>query len=133
MQTIRYELIPAQGTEGQVAVITFDETNSPVNTMCRQWQQELGEVTAQVLGDRERLGTALKGIVWKGCQIRCQRRASGCELLETNLHRGGCIAVELCHFTFIDVWKHGHVFLHDALNTLKPDWLPVGEVRKDLT
>ena len=50
MQTIRYELIPAQGTEGQVAVITFDETNSPVNTMCRQWQQELGEVTAQVLG-----------------------------------------------------------------------------------
>ena len=63
MQTIRYELIPAQGTEGQVAVITFDETNSPVNTMCRQWQQELGEVTAQVLGDRERLGTALKGIV----------------------------------------------------------------------
>ncbi len=63
MQTIRYELIPAQGTEGQVAVITFDETNSPVNTMCRQWQQELGEVTAQVLGDRERLGAALKGIV----------------------------------------------------------------------
>ena len=63
MQTIRYELIPAQGTEGQVAVITFDEANSPVNTMCRQWQQELGEVTAQVLGDRERLGAALKGIV----------------------------------------------------------------------
>ena len=63
MQTIRYELIPAQGSEGQVAVITFDETNSPVNTMCRQWQQELGEVTAQVLGDRERLGAALKGIV----------------------------------------------------------------------
>ena len=63
MQTIRYELIPAQGTDGEVAVITFDETNSPVNTMCRQWQQELGEVTAQVLGDRERLGAALKGIV----------------------------------------------------------------------
>ena len=53
MQTIRYELIPAQGTDGEVAVITFDETNSPVNTMCRQWQQELGEVTA---GDEFRLG-----------------------------------------------------------------------------
>ena len=56
MQTIRYELIAAQGAEGQVATITFDEANSPVNTMCQQWQHELGEVTAQVLGDREHLG-----------------------------------------------------------------------------
>lgn len=63
MQTIRYQLIPAPGTEGMVALITFDEANSPVNTMCRQWQQELGEVTTQLLGDRERLGAALRGIV----------------------------------------------------------------------
>ena len=57
MQTIRYELIDAAG--GKVAQITFDEANSPVNTMCRQWQDDLAEVTAQVLADRAQL----KGIV----------------------------------------------------------------------
>jgi len=62
MQTIHYELIAAQG-EGQVALITFDEQGSPVNTMCRQWQDDLASVTAQVLADREKLGAALKGIV----------------------------------------------------------------------
>ncbi len=63
MQTIRYELIPAQNGAGQVALITFDEQGSPVNTMCQQWQDDLGEVTARVLADRDRLGDALKGIV----------------------------------------------------------------------
>src|SRR5690606_30983983 len=57
MQTIRYELIDAAG--GKVAQITFDEANSPVNTMCRQWQDDLAEVTAKVLADRAQL----KGIV----------------------------------------------------------------------
>ncbi|WP_313081542.1 3-hydroxyacyl-CoA dehydrogenase NAD-binding domain-containing protein [Pulveribacter sp.] len=63
MQTIRYELIPAQNGDGQVALITFDEQDSPVNTMCRQWQQDLAEATARVLADRDQLGDALKGIV----------------------------------------------------------------------
>lgn len=63
MQTIRYELIPAQNGDGQVALITFDEQGSPVNTMCRQWQQDLAEATARVLADRDQLGDALKGIV----------------------------------------------------------------------
>ncbi|PWW48788.1 3-hydroxyacyl-CoA dehydrogenase NAD-binding domain-containing protein [Melaminivora alkalimesophila] len=63
MQTIRYELIPAQDGAGQVALITFDEQGSPVNTMCQQWQDDLGEATARVLADRDRLGGALKGIV----------------------------------------------------------------------
>ncbi|GAB2748273.1 3-hydroxyacyl-CoA dehydrogenase NAD-binding domain-containing protein [Melaminivora jejuensis] len=63
MQTIRYELIPAQGADGQVALITFDEQGSPVNTMCEQWQADLGEATARVLADRQQLGQALKGIV----------------------------------------------------------------------
>ena len=62
MDTIRYELIPAQG-EGQVALITFDEQGSPVNTMCQRWQDDLAAATAQVLADRERLGGALKGLV----------------------------------------------------------------------
>ncbi|AVP58449.1 3-hydroxyacyl-CoA dehydrogenase NAD-binding domain-containing protein [Pulveribacter suum] len=63
MQTIRYELIPAQNADGQVALITFDEQGSPVNTMCRQWQSDLAEATARVLADRDQLGDALQGIV----------------------------------------------------------------------
>ncbi|TAN09329.1 MAG: 3-hydroxyacyl-CoA dehydrogenase, partial [Chitinophagaceae bacterium] len=62
MDTIRYELIPAHG-EGQVALITFDEPGSPVNTMCQRWQDDLASATAQVLAERARLGTALKGVV----------------------------------------------------------------------
>ena len=53
MKTIQYEL--ADG----IATLTFDEPGSPVNTMCAQWQQDLNEVTAQVLKDRE----AIRGIV----------------------------------------------------------------------
>lgn len=62
MDTIRYELIAAQG-EGQVALVTFDEQGSPVNTMCARWQEDLATVTAQIVADREKLGGALKGIV----------------------------------------------------------------------
>jgi len=51
--TIRYEL-----TEG-IATLTFDEQGSPVNTMCRQWQQDLQAITAQVLQDKD----AIQGIV----------------------------------------------------------------------
>ena len=53
MKTLRYEL--ADG----IATITFDEPGSPVNTMCLQWQQDLSEVTQQVLKDR----AAIRGIV----------------------------------------------------------------------
>ncbi|MCM2251709.1 MAG: 3-hydroxyacyl-CoA dehydrogenase NAD-binding domain-containing protein [Ramlibacter sp.] len=53
MKTIRYEL-----SDG-IATITFDEEGSPVNTMCEQWQQDLGEVTAQVMKDKD----AIEGIV----------------------------------------------------------------------
>ncbi len=62
MDTIRYELIAAQD-DGQIALITFDEQGSPVNTMCQRWQDDLATVTAQVLADREKLGAALKGVV----------------------------------------------------------------------
>lgn len=61
MQTIRYELLDA--ADGKVALITFDEPNSSVNTMCRQWQADLSEATARVLADRQQLGDTLKGIV----------------------------------------------------------------------
>ncbi|HEY0856262.1 MAG TPA: 3-hydroxyacyl-CoA dehydrogenase NAD-binding domain-containing protein [Albitalea sp.] len=54
MNTIRYEL-DAQG----IATVTFDEQGSPVNTMCLAWQDDLAELTAQVLQD----APAIKGIV----------------------------------------------------------------------
>ncbi len=53
MKTIRYEL--ADG----IATLTFDEPGSPVNTMCQQWQQDMTEVTAQVVKDKD----AIKDIV----------------------------------------------------------------------
>jgi 3-hydroxyacyl-CoA dehydrogenase / enoyl-CoA hydratase / 3-hydroxybutyryl-CoA epimerase len=53
MKTIKYEL------QDGIATVTFDEGGSPVNTMCEQWQQDLSEVTAQVVKDRE----AIRGIV----------------------------------------------------------------------
>ncbi len=53
MQTIRYAL------EDGIATLTFDEPGSPVNTMCAQWQQDLTDVAAQVVKDRD----AIRGIV----------------------------------------------------------------------
>ena len=53
MQTIQYEL--SQG----IATLTFDEPGSPVNTMCRQWQDDLNEVTAQIINGKD----AITGIV----------------------------------------------------------------------
>jgi 3-hydroxyacyl-CoA dehydrogenase/enoyl-CoA hydratase/3-hydroxybutyryl-CoA epimerase len=53
MKTIKYEL------QDGIATITFDEPDSPVNTMCEQWQRDLTEVTQQVLKDRE----AIRGIL----------------------------------------------------------------------
>jgi len=53
MKTIQYAL--ADG----IATLTFDEPGSPVNTMCRQWQEDLTEAVRQVLADRE----AIRGIV----------------------------------------------------------------------
>lgn len=53
MKTIQYQI------EGGIATITFDEPDSPVNTMCLQWQDDLTEVTAQVVKDKD----VLKGII----------------------------------------------------------------------
>ena len=53
LKTIKYEL------EDGIATLTFDEPGSPVNTMCLQWQQDMTEVTAQVLKDKD----AIKGIL----------------------------------------------------------------------
>ena len=53
MKTIQYDL------QDGIATITFDEAGSPVNTMCRQWQQDLSTVTAQVVKDKD----AINGII----------------------------------------------------------------------
>ena len=53
MKTIQYEL------QNGIATLTFDEPDSPVNTMCLQWQADLTEATAQVLKDKD----AITGII----------------------------------------------------------------------
>ncbi|OYU46786.1 MAG: 3-hydroxyacyl-CoA dehydrogenase [Burkholderiales bacterium PBB4] len=53
MKTIQYTL--ADG----IATITFDEPDSPVNTMCLQWQEDMDAVAAHVLQDKD----AIKGIL----------------------------------------------------------------------
>ena len=53
LKTIQY------GIQDGIAVITFDEENSPVNTMCLQWQDDLETVAAQVLADKD----AIRGVI----------------------------------------------------------------------
>ena len=53
MQTIRYELLDAAC--GKVALVTFDEAGSPINTMCVQWQNDLVDLVKQVQQDRAQL------------------------------------------------------------------------------
>ena len=53
MITIQYAL------EDGIATVTFDEPNSPVNTMCLQWQTDLTELAVQVLKDKD----TIKGII----------------------------------------------------------------------
>jgi len=53
MKTIQYQL------DDGIATVTFDEPNSPVNTMCQQWQEDLTALVAQVLKDQK----AIRGIV----------------------------------------------------------------------
>ncbi len=53
MKTIKYEL------QDGIATITFDEEGSPVNTMCQQWQDDLTEVTALVVKDKD----AIRGVI----------------------------------------------------------------------
>jgi 3-hydroxyacyl-CoA dehydrogenase / enoyl-CoA hydratase / 3-hydroxybutyryl-CoA epimerase len=53
MQTLQYQLVDG------IATLTFDEPNSPVNTMCLAWQADLSAATAQLVADKDRI----KGIV----------------------------------------------------------------------
>ncbi len=53
MKTIRYAL------QDGIASITFDEPDSPVNTMCQDWHEDMTALAAQVLRDKD----AIRGIV----------------------------------------------------------------------
>ena len=57
MKTIRYSLDTIDGKG--IATITFDEPDSPVNTMCLQWQEDMDAVAARVLQDKD----AIQGIL----------------------------------------------------------------------
>ena len=53
MKTIQYQL------HDGIATITFDKPNSPVNTMCAQWSEDMTTLAAQVLADKD----AINGII----------------------------------------------------------------------
>ena len=53
MKNIQYAL------QDGIATVTFDEPNSPVNTMCQQWQEDMSALAAQVLQDKG----AIQGII----------------------------------------------------------------------
>ena len=57
MKNIQYALETIDGMG--IATITFDEPNSPVNTMCLQWQEDMTALAAQVLKDKD----AIQGIL----------------------------------------------------------------------
>ena len=68
MKTIQYEL------QDGIATITFDEPNSPVNTMGLQWQEDLSELTAQVLADQDKIKgmllTSAKSTFFAGADLK---------------------------------------------------------------
>jgi 3-hydroxyacyl-CoA dehydrogenase/enoyl-CoA hydratase/3-hydroxybutyryl-CoA epimerase len=85
MKTIKYEL-----TDG-IATLSFDEEGSPVNTMCAQWQQDLNEVTAQVLKDRE----AVRGIVLTSAKSTFFAGADLKGLMRNKATDAGAVFVEI--------------------------------------
>ncbi len=75
--TIRYEL------QNGIATITFDEQGSPVNTMCRQWQQDLQAVTAQVLQDKDQIAgivlASAKSSFFAGADLKATMRLTAAD------------------------------------------------------
>lgn len=69
MQTIRYEL----STDG-IATLTFDEPDSPVNTMRPQWQDDMAEAADQLERDKERIKgvllTSAKSTFFAGAELK---------------------------------------------------------------
>lgn len=87
MKTIRYEL----DTNG-IATLTFDEPDSPVNTMRPEWQDDMAEAAGQLERDKERIkgvllasakttffaGAELKGVL----KLKAEDAAEGFKRIE---------------------------------------------------
>ncbi|MBU3899751.1 MAG: enoyl-CoA hydratase/isomerase family protein [Gammaproteobacteria bacterium] len=93
MKTIQYEL------KDGIATITFDEPNSPVNTMGLQWQEDLSALTAQVVADQDKIKgmllTSAKSTFFAGADLKGTMRLKPAdagavyaqiELLKKNFH-----------------------------------------------
>lgn len=72
MKTIRYQL------ENGIATVTFDEPNSPVNTMCLQWQSDMSELASRVLKDKDAIQgillTSAKSTFFAGADLKAAMR-----------------------------------------------------------
>ena len=72
MKTIRYSL------DNGIATITFDEPDSPVNTMCLQWQEDMDAVAARVLQDKDSITGILlasaKSTFFAGADLKAAMR-----------------------------------------------------------
>ena len=74
LKTLRYEI------DQEIATITFDENGSPVNTMCKQWQDDLAQVAKELVKDRPKLrGVILasnKSTFFAGADLKGVMRSS---------------------------------------------------------
>ena len=72
MKTIRYQI------ENGIATVTFDEPNSPVNTMCLQWQSDMSELASQALKDKDAIQgillTSAKSTFFAGADLKAAMR-----------------------------------------------------------
>jgi len=77
LKTLRYEI------DQEIATITFDEYESPVNTMCKQWQDDLAQVAQELVKDRPKLrGVILasnKSTFFAGADLKGVMRSSSAD------------------------------------------------------
>jgi len=77
LKTLRYEI------DQEIATITFDEYESPVNTMCKQWQDDLAQVAQELVKDRPKLhGVILasnKSTFFAGADLKSFMRSSSAD------------------------------------------------------
>ena len=77
MKTIQYKL------QDGIATITFDEPDSPVNTMCRQWQDDMSSLATQVLQDKENIKglilASAKSTFFAGADLKGVMRLQACD------------------------------------------------------
>jgi len=85
MKTIRYAL------QDGIATLTFDEADSAVNTMCLQWQQDLAEVTAQVVQEQ----ASIRGIVLASAKTTFFAGADLKGLMRRRLDDGAAMFAEI--------------------------------------